>query len=242
MVLSAIPNNTIINADDLGLNKTINLAILKSFELGIINSSSLIVNMGGFNEAVELIKSNRCMQGIGIHVNLAEGRPLIFNDAKFIDENGFWNINATNKATAFLNARNRKSFLEEIRAQIVQGINTGLSFTHLDSHYHIHTLPAFFPLFFEVAKEFNLKLRLAQTYNEGNYAKFLYRKWINNRVKKAGLNYTDYFETVQMFLRNTATRKPDSVTEVMLHPDLQDEKLTDHTDEQAMKSWLNYLG
>ena len=43
----------IINADDFGLSSSVN-KIVESFNNGLINSTTLMANMPGFEEAVEL--------------------------------------------------------------------------------------------------------------------------------------------------------------------------------------------
>ena len=42
----------IMNADDFGFSKGVNLAILEGFQHGILTSTSLMVNMPGFEHAV----------------------------------------------------------------------------------------------------------------------------------------------------------------------------------------------
>ena len=42
----------IMNADDFGFSRGVNLAILEGFQHGILTSTSLMVNMPGFEHAV----------------------------------------------------------------------------------------------------------------------------------------------------------------------------------------------
>ena len=66
----------IINADDFGLNTSVNHAIIESFEKGLINSTTLMANMPGFEEAIELAHKNNIIDKIGIHLCLTEGEPI----------------------------------------------------------------------------------------------------------------------------------------------------------------------
>ena len=52
----SLSNNLIVNADDFGLNLSVNKAVLCCFENQIINSTSLLPNTTYFEEAVELIQ------------------------------------------------------------------------------------------------------------------------------------------------------------------------------------------
>ena len=235
-----INKNVIANADDMGLNSTVNTAILNCYLNGYINSTSLLTNMGGFPGAVDIIKDNPIVQNVGIHINLAEGKPLVFDDPKFLDSHGNWNIAMTNRKLQVLSAAEKASFLQEMYAQTDKALANKITLTHIDSHYHIHTLPCFYSLFLHTAKHYDLKIRLAQTYREGSFIKYWFRRYINSVFIKSGFNYANRFETVEVFLKNKGTVQ-DQV-EVMLHPDLDAlGNLTDHVDPGTMANWLAYM-
>jgi chitin disaccharide deacetylase len=236
-----IPQNCIVNADDFGIRPSVNKVIAACFKTGIINSTSLLVNTDYFDESVNLIKSNPSIKNIGVHVNLAENKPVTnFNRPLYLHENGEWNLAETNKITRVFDKETKELFKKEIFAQVEKALSAGIKITHLDSHYHIHTLPCFYQLFIQAALYFKLKLRLAQTTNEGNFVKFLYRKNINRKIENYNIQYSDLFETVSHFLTNGTGRK--SVIEIMLHPDMDEHgNITDHYDASEMKNWLSYL-
>jgi chitin disaccharide deacetylase len=242
--LNSKDNYTIIaNADDLGLRISVNSAILQCFNAGFINSASLMTNSSIFDETVAMIKSEMHFKNIGIHIDLVEFRPLTsFNVPHFLDKNGNWRSAAINNKFLFLNRNEKNAFEKEIHTQIEKVFSAGLTPVHLDSHYHIHTLPAFYKLFIKAAKKYNLKLRLAQSYNEGSYITFLYRKWLNNLIKKNSCAYTDLFQDVQHYLALEKTMQSNLSVEIMLHPDLDDlGNLTDHYHPQTMTKWLGFL-
>ena len=238
-----IPAHLIINADDFGYRASVNKAILYCYENEIINSTSLMVNKPGFEEAVEMIHSNNVIKNVGVHVNLASEAPLIdFQDKTYLKKNGKWDIKKTGNKIGYLTSENKKAFSEEIEAQVKKAIKSDVKITHLDSHYHLHTLPTLYPLFVEVARKNQLKLRLAQTYNENNYLKFLFRKYLNHQVTKAGLNYSLLFESVDYFTHHNLSGELTVNTEVMLHPDFDDSgKLTDHLSATDMSKIINWL-
>lgn len=234
-----LPINIIANADDFGLNQNVNIAIALCFQQEIINSASLLTNTQGFDSAVKLIKDNKYIQNIGLHVNLAGGMPLTNLTDKYLDANGNIDLDRTGRSINLLGKNEQAAFKAEIEAQISKAMDNGVLLTHIDSHHHLHTLPAFFFIFREVARKHRLKLRLAQTYREGSYIKYAYRKLINNQVIKAGLAYSERFETVQRFLQNGVGK---ATVEVMLHPDMDSaDGLTDHYDAPGMQQWLSYI-
>ncbi len=236
-----IPANIIANADDLGFSESVNNAILMCFEEGYINSTSLMTDTPDFEATVELIHQNPVIKNIGIHVDLAQFRPLTDFKENFLDADGNWDVYKTNKVLLSLSTPAKTAFSREINAQIERAISKKVNIVHLDSHLHLHTLPAFYKLFLASAKKYKLKLRLAQTFNEGSYLKFYYRKYINNLIKKSGLNYADGFETVSRFLEYKSHQQKSKV-EIMLHPDLDSSgALTDHFDDSTMSDWLVFL-
>jgi len=239
-----IPGNLIANADDFGYNSSVNKAIVYCFEQGYINSTSLMVNTALFDETVQLIRQNSTIHNIGVHINLAEGKPVTnFTQDEYLDKNGDWDFNKVNQRVNFFTAEVKSAFSKEIHAQIDRAISNKLPINHIDSHCHLHTLPCFYKLFSEAAKSYNLKIRLAQTFNEGNYLKFYLRKYINSIFKEGNKNYSDYFETVEQFLKDTrATYNNKGVIEIMLHPYYdQQGMLTDHYDKETMQDWIRYL-
>jgi predicted glycoside hydrolase/deacetylase ChbG (UPF0249 family) len=237
-----IPNNIIANADDFGSNASVNRAIVCCFEKGYINSTSLMTNMPGFEEAIELIHSKPFIKNIGVHINLAEGKPLTDIKSDYLNQEGNWDVYKTNRARNRPDAPGKSELLREINAQIDKALSRKVPISHVDSHLHLHTLPGFFKLFVTAAKQHNLRLRLAQTYNEGNYLKYYYRRYINSIIRKNKLNYTDKFETIERCLQYYNRPNPGCEVEIMLHPDLDKSGgLTDNYDPLSFKKWVDYL-
>ncbi|MBS1526483.1 MAG: ChbG/HpnK family deacetylase [Bacteroidetes bacterium] len=221
-----------------------NKAILHCYEQGLVNSSSLMVNTSHYEEAVEIIHQFSTIVSVGVHINLAEGKPLTdFKEINFLKGDGSFDFSKTNKKFNFLNSGEKASFMKEISAQIDKALSSKVKLTHIDSHCHLHTLPAFYQLFIEAAKRHNLKLRLAQTYFEGSYLNYFYRKYLNGILKREGIGYSDYFETPDRYInRNQGKGKTNKTTEIMLHPDLNSEgRLTDHFDEKTILAWMGFL-
>ena len=67
----------IVNADDFGADIGINRGIAEAHTSGIVTSTSLMVNMPGTEDAVELSRKLPGL-GVGLHVNLTnEGGPTV---------------------------------------------------------------------------------------------------------------------------------------------------------------------
>jgi len=76
-----------INADDFGLDYLTNARISYCLLNKLISSTTLIVNMPGFNDAVKRIHKHNLSGKIGIHFNLTEGRPLSKEMIDFLSGN-----------------------------------------------------------------------------------------------------------------------------------------------------------
>jgi hopanoid biosynthesis associated protein HpnK len=148
----------IINADDFGLCSGVNRAIAQAHIEGVLRSATIMANMPGAQEAVEIAKANRSL-GIGVHLNLSEGRPLSKNNGMdaLLDGDGQFACSAFRLfALCLAGRRIRMAIRAELAAQIRWVIDMGLRPTHLDSHKHIHALPAVFRIVCELARDFGI--------------------------------------------------------------------------------------
>ena len=66
----------IVNADDFGLSRGVNRAIVECHQLGIVTSSTLMANSAAFDDAVALARENPRMS-VGCHVTLMDCRPVL---------------------------------------------------------------------------------------------------------------------------------------------------------------------
>lgn len=145
----------IINADDFGLTKDTNSAILDLIRLGTISSTTVMVNMPFAFEIKQLLPSNST--GIGLHFNLTQGKPVA--DKKkiesLVDDNGnFYSINKL-KERIKRNLVNRNHVLIELELQYNWLLNrVGNRLTHIDSHQDINKIG----LITSVLKEFSNKI------------------------------------------------------------------------------------
>ncbi|NHM32906.1 chitin disaccharide deacetylase [Neobacillus terrae] len=146
----------IVNADDFGLCHGVNHGIIDSHLYGIVNSTTMMMNMPGTDHAISLAKNNPSLS-VGIHLVLTAGKPLLQDVPSLVDEKGNFH------SQAYLNDYIDIS-LEELErewtAQIEKFLKSGLTPTHFDSHHHVHTLEKLLPVVQKLSNKYNLPARV----------------------------------------------------------------------------------
>jgi chitin disaccharide deacetylase len=133
----------IVNADDFGRSPSINEAVIRAHQEGILTTASLMVNETACREAVELARQNPGL-GVGLHLSLLCGRSALpHRDVPgLVDSSG----NFTNSPLrAGLNYFFRPSLRRQLRAEIHEQFQkftaTGLKLDHVNGHLHLHLHP-----------------------------------------------------------------------------------------------------
>lgn len=245
----------IVNADDFGASKGINKAIETAFKDGCLNSTSLMVTMRYVSEAVSIAKENPELK-VGLHLNLtneysackAEKIPLLVNkDGKF--KNGFLNLFILSLLHPI---QFRKQILKETIAQVLLYKKTGLEFAHIDSHRHVHHIPAIFKIVRKVAKKYNIDRirvvneRVFHTYKCNKDRSFLFDggliKWA---VLKSMYVWNHYFPNVYFYtilytgkiyksrFENFKMPAGFEVLEIGIHPGMPELDKDDHVFDEA---------
>ena len=149
----------ILNADDFGMSDAFNRAVREGYAFGILKSASLVANGDAFEAACNDIIPACPDLGVGIHLNVIEGKSLSSNLDMLTDEEGNFNNSFGNLLFKALNRKN-KSFFEqlekEFRAQI-EKVMSRTKVSHIDSHVHVHSIPPIFELVCRLAKEYGIK-------------------------------------------------------------------------------------
>jgi predicted glycoside hydrolase/deacetylase ChbG (UPF0249 family) len=212
----------IINADDFGSSSIINRAILASMEGALVTSTSMMVNMPGFEHGAKLATVHAKLAGrIGLHLNLTEGRPLsepIRKCRVFCNAEG--DFVYRRRHLFYLTKKHKEAVYTEFKAQIDRMLEAGIKPIHLDSHHHIHTEWALAPLVRRLAVEYHIP-RIRLTRNIGTPAslpKRLY-KAVFNRWRISGFRNTDYFGDIADMGHFSLDDEPmGKVIEIMVHP------------------------
>jgi hopanoid biosynthesis associated protein HpnK len=147
----------IVNADDLGLTTGVNRGILRAYQDGIVTSASLLVTGRAFDAAVVLARQNPELD-VGLHLALVEERAVLGHELlpTLVDETGVLPPTSGEfLRRALLGRINWDEVEREIAAQIGRFQNTGLQFSHLDSHQHLHMFPPVFQIVSRLTRGMN---------------------------------------------------------------------------------------
>ncbi len=180
----------ILNADDFGMSKAYNRAVLEGYNNGFLSSASLCANGKAFNAAVNEILPECPDLGLGVHLNIVEGKPLTKVDL-LVNKKGKFNKGFV---SLLLNSGNEKLLYQieqEFRAQIEQVLKYA-QVDHLDSHVHVHAIPNIFNIVCKLAKEYGIhyvRTQYEEFYIVPRLKKHLNFKYPVNIIKIILLDY-----------------------------------------------------
>jgi hopanoid biosynthesis associated protein HpnK len=211
-----VARNLIVNADDLGWTAGVNRGIAEAHRNGIVTSASLLANGEAFGDAVELARNTRGL-GVGVHLNLSDGRPIAKSEAvpSLLNSAGEFkggpNGLLLKIATRGLAMRDVE---KEWEAQISKIRAAGVEPTHLDGHKHVHMLPGLFEIALRLAKRHGIgairvsheasslraalstgELRASVVLKQGVQARGLklLARDAREQAERAGISTADYF-------------------------------------------------
>ena len=148
----------IINADDFGKSEDVNKAIIHCIEERVINSTTIMANGLALPSAATYARSNPQIS-YGVHLVIDEmeslTKSMILFDNGIIDENGFFIRGAIRNVK--IDKALKEAIYTEWCAQVDRLLSLGISINHIDSHHHVHTIPALFGILKRVSQRYNLK-------------------------------------------------------------------------------------
>lgn len=147
----------IIEADDLGLSKSITDGIVDGINGGYITSTNIMANMPFAKYAVEKAVGNN-IKSVGLHFNLTVGKPLTKNPL-LTDENGVFLYNRKQIENPNLTY---ESVYKEMMAQIKQIEKFGkgkLKLNHITCHHHLGDNAIIRQVVYDITKLLNLPIR-----------------------------------------------------------------------------------
>ena len=148
----------IVNADDLGLCPSVNQAIFEVFEAGNLSSATLMVNMPGTKDALDRVGAYPAL-GVGLHFCLTEGTSLSGPSGLTAPDGSFRPRPELAKA-AVKGRVQAPDVVRELVAQLAVLEEAGIAPTHVDSHQHVHMLPAILEAMVPVLRERDLPMRI----------------------------------------------------------------------------------
>ena len=238
----------ILNADDFGLSKDTNRAVYEGYQAGLLKSVSLMANGEAFENAVNEILPQCPGIGVGVHLNLIEGKSLCQDETSLVDSE--WNFK-----NSFINLLLRaynpkdKEFMSQIEREFrlqIEKVLSKTTVTHIDSHVHIHAIPKIFDLVCRLAKEYGIKqvrTQFEKPYIIPDVYKHLTWKYPINIIKSnllgfftlfndltihkyglktndylIGITYTSMMDGLTVSYGLKAIRYKDVVVEALIHP------------------------
>jgi predicted glycoside hydrolase/deacetylase ChbG (UPF0249 family) len=158
----------IVHADDLGMAHSVDLATIKAFQSGLVNSGSIMVPCPWLPEIAAYARDNP-QADLGLHLTLTSEwtqlrwGPVSSKDrvGSLLDSNGYFRLTETEAAKY----ADPKEVEVELRAQIERAKSLGIVPTHLDSHMGtLYQNKALFDVFMRVAREQKLPVRVARSW------------------------------------------------------------------------------
>ncbi|WP_288790551.1 chitin disaccharide deacetylase [uncultured Enterobacter sp.] len=149
-------NLLIVNADDFGLSKGQNYGIIEACRRGVVTSTTALINGEAVEHAAQLSREVPEL-GVGLHFVLTLGQPLspmpgLTRDGQL----GKWIWEMAEQ-----NALPLDEIARELDCQFNRFVDVfGHEPTHIDSHHHVHMIPAIFPLVAEFAQRKGVAMRL----------------------------------------------------------------------------------
>jgi predicted glycoside hydrolase/deacetylase ChbG (UPF0249 family) len=214
-------SNLIINADDFGISKAVNYAIMAAMDSTICTDTTLLANFDESENAANLAISMNRTDRVGIHLNLTEGLPLslkIRSEPRFCNQEGYFH-NKKLKRIALLSKSEKIAVQEELTSQIRLCRKFGIPISHADSHNHIHEEPGLGLLIMDILKNENIPyLRLTNNIGETSFVNRIYRSTYNLVLGFKGLTVTEYFGSITNLNNYTKMIDENSVVELMIHP------------------------
>ena len=220
------------------MNSKVNTAITDAFEKGLIDRTTLLVNMPFAEEAMETAAKKGFSDRVGLHLNLTAGIPLtkeISKDPVMCNGAGEFTAEfARNlKMRFFLPGETSRNIEREIRAQLDRFGELGGVLWHVDSHHHVHTDPSIWRILKKVLRDYPVtSVRLGRNmYKGGNPLYHIYKALLNSSIRKFCTHHPRYFGSAADY-REYIQYRPDIGrrydVEVMVHPAYDSrERLTD---------------
>jgi len=140
------------------MSNAFNKAVLDGYNNGFLTSASICANGEAFGPAVNEIIPECSNLGIGVHLNIIEGKSL----QDFTKTGMLTNLSSefNNNYLKLMYLSNNSWFLEEVEKEFRLQIEKVLQYTkvdHLDSHVHVHAIPKIFEITCKLAKEYGIK-------------------------------------------------------------------------------------
>lgn len=226
----------VVNADGFGLAESVNRGIADTIELGVVTSTSLIVNLAASDDAIRRLRYLRALGrnfSVGLHLNIVAGRPLSRCPSLVDPRTGEFLSLSSLAWRAMARRLDLHDVQRELSAQLAVArsllARLNMRVTHIDSHRHTHCLPGILELVHRTAQEndiahvrypreqryFTTRPRAAM--ESGLLRAMLYRRRPMNDVAFTGIGAMSS-SSFHTDLADVIADLPTGTTELMVHP------------------------
>jgi len=228
----------IVTADDFGASPEVNDAVEQAHRDGILTAASLMVAGKAAADAVARARALPTL-GVGLHIVLVEGRPVLPADRlpALVDGTGNFRTDmARAGVTIFASPAARRQLAAEVEAQFAAFAATGLPLDHVNAHKHFHLHPTIAGTILKIGKRYGMRaarapieprrvLRQVDGTDTGPRIETVWARLVRARLRRAGMLVPD-----QVFglawsgamtadrMRGILERLPDGLTEIYTHP------------------------
>lgn len=153
--------DTIFHADDFGACREVTEQIMQVFNMGNLDSVSVLPNGRYFDEAIEILKKTPSLK-YSIHFNITEGHCLANKDEVnlLVDSRGMFNVSFF-KILIKSYLPGRKKLKQQIKEELKAQFNRMIPYMdslRIDSHQHFHMIPMVLDCILEIVDESNKKI------------------------------------------------------------------------------------
>lgn len=205
----------IVNADDFGFARRITDAIVDSHTKGWVTSTTLMANMPAAEYAAERARELPGL-GIGVHLNLSQGRPVLPPDQvpDLVTAEGKFHPQIEMQRRLWRDGEIYHQVCAEYAAQVQKTIDLGILPTHFDSHHGIHKMPVAMRALIDVAHRFGVGAARTQVgfywcgpgatasdrvrvlaANGRIASRIVWHRWNHWRLRRAGIRTADWKAT-----------------------------------------------
>jgi len=213
--------SVVVNADDFGMSREINEAVIDLMRRGRLLSTSLMANAPATLEAIAMLRDfPQC--SFGVHLNITEFAPLT-------KAPGLAGLLGRDGALRPLPAGFRfsvamlRAIYAEFSAQIEKLTSRGVPISHMDSHMHLHLRPALFPVVKALQSTYGIRRirRRANIATETPKLKTRLRRFVYDwAIRHAGSSLTTEAQTELATLISAGARQrlEFRTVEAIVHP------------------------
>lgn len=158
-VTHTLPVKTlIVNADDFGISREVNAAVVRAHREGILTSASLMVAEDHCEEAARMARDNPGLD-VGLHAVVCKGRSVrpAAELAPAVDAAGRFPENPVLAGMRWYFAKDlRDKLAAELRAQVERHLELVGYLNHIDGHLNFHVHPVVADILVELAVEYKV--------------------------------------------------------------------------------------